>query len=182
MPQTENVDDELYVLTLATSPELSMKMQELRGKYFPNHRNKVGAHIILFRAIPASKLPLIETRLKQVTSRLSPIKARTGEVLRMKRGAGVTLSKAADLEIRKVHEGLKQEWYGWLSEQDKVGFRGHWTIVNKVDNAYVVERAVQDLERWEGAEGWVKGFVLWRFREDGTWDFWRGFEFLGGGR
>lgn len=171
--------EEVYVLTLATSPELSLKMQEVKGKYFPNHRDKVGAHVTLFHALPSSHLAAVETRLQELTSRLSPIKARTGEVIRMKKGAAVALSKAADLEIKKVHEGLKQEWYAWLSEQDKASFRGHWTIVNNVDNGYVVERAVQELERWEGAEGTMHGVVLWKFREDGTLGFWRRFEFLG---
>lgn len=170
------------MLTLATSPSLSLKLQELRGKYFPNHRDKAGAHITLFHALPSSHLEQVEARLRELTARLSPIRARTGDVIRMKKGAAIALSKAADLEIKKVYEGLKQEWYGWLSEQDKVGFRGHWTIVNKVDNGYVVERAVQELERWQGAEGEIHGLVLWKWSEDGRWGFWRRFEFLGRGR
>ncbi len=81
-----------------------------------------------------------------------------------------------------IYKELRGKWAGWLSEQDRGGFRAHYTVQNFVGDG---ERrgCLGEVRRGgvgEGRRGWVDGVELWRY-EGGWWVWRRGFAFGGEG-
>lgn len=172
--------DSVYVLTLATSPDLSAKMQALRSTHILAHGDvHAGAHVTLFRALAPAHLQRVEEALQRACARRAPLRASTGEVLRLPKGVAVALERGVERRVVVLREELRAEWEQALEEVDRGPFRGAWVVVDGVENGYIVERTMQELERWEGAKGFVHGLVLWRVAVDGAWSFHRSYEFLG---
>ena len=170
----------MYVLTLATSAGLSAHLDAVRAGAIASHGDAAAAaHMTLFRALPAARLGDVDARLLDVAARLGPLRARTGAVRRREGGVVVLLEGGGERRVAAMREALAQEWAGALGEGDGAPFVPGWVVVEGVGNAYVVEKTVQELERWEGAKGFVHGLVLWRVAEDGAWSFHKSYEFLG---
>ena len=170
------------MLTLATSAGLSAHLDAVRAGAIAAHGNAAAAaHVTLFGALPAAALGRVDERLRRLAAQLAPLRVRTGAVLRLEGGVAVMLG-GGERQVRRVREGLRGEWEGWLAEGDRGGFVPGWVVVEGVGNGYVVEKTVQELERWEGAKGFVHGLVLWRVTRDGVWSFHRSYEFLGSER
>lgn len=100
----------------------------------------------------------------------------------MKRGVGIGLARneAGYDKARDVHKVLQTGWKGerWLSEQDaQEGWRGHYTIMNKVDDEHEVARAFNEVKQdWQDDLGVVEGLGLWRY-DKGWWKWERRFDF-----
>lgn len=176
-PRTEGVEDNVYVLTLKTSHEISDAMQELRRKWFPQHRNKVPAHITLFHALPGSKLGAISDWLEGLSRRIKCFEVSTGRVFKMRRGVAINVG-AGEKEIKRVFLSLRSNWCDWLSDQDK-SMKAHWTVQNKEEDSERVEDAFKDVQLSPGIRGQALGLVLWRYETDGTWLYEKEFGFQG---
>lgn len=86
----------------------------------------------------------------------------------MKRGVGVHVEGLEPAEsIRRQLQGL---WGGVLSEQDGIAsWRGHYTVMNKMDDEVKIERCLEELRTtFEGCGGAVSGLSLWRY-DRGWW-------------
>jgi hypothetical protein len=182
IPKTSQQGQEpVYILTLATDAAHQKRMTALRTKYFPPKLNKLGAHLTLFHALPESKLEsTIIPTIKRVVASRKPFEINAAKPFRMKKGIAISVPKHQGGEqAQEVHRALLGSWEeeGWLSEQDQGGMRAHYTIMNKVDDEGEVAGAMEEVVgSWKGDRGTVVGLGLWRY-ERGYWKWVEVFEF-----
>ena len=186
-----NQKEPVYILTLQTDPAHHARMTALRNKYFPPHLNKLEAHLTFFHALPESKLAsAVLPALERVAASTTPFDIEATQPFRMKKGFGISVPEGkGGARARQVRGELLGMWQGeddggWLSEQDSgMGYRTHYTVMNKVEDEGVVRRAFGEVERefgvGEGDRGRAVGLGLWRY-ERGWWKWVQGFEFGGG--
>lgn len=146
-----------HVLTLHTDKAHHASMTKLRNTYFPPKLNKLDAHITLFHALPGEKLDTeLIPAIKGIVSGTKSYRIRATGPFRLK--AGVGISVADDIEYankgkngrnmtRIIHAELRKKWGNWLSDQDSRPVRAHYTVMNKVNNDQVVEKALEELEK-----------------------------------
>lgn len=100
----------------------------LRRAHYPAHRNRVPAHITLFRLLPPSVEDELRAHLK-MEMRAPPPAARISGLRHF--GQGVALQvESAGLEM--LRERLADHFTGLLTPQDQAPWRPHITIQNKV--------------------------------------------------
>ncbi|KAI0133942.1 hypothetical protein BJ170DRAFT_678865 [Xylariales sp. AK1849] len=184
-PNTRRNEEDLYILTLLTDAVHHSEMSSLRSQYFPRRLLKVDAHITLFHALPGSSLHGIKEDLTALCAHTSPfsLAVRREDVFRMAKGVGINLEEKALRKARGIRTELRERWTEWLSEQDRrAGWRGHYTVCNKEDDAGKVDGCLAYLKGengqggWEGSQGMVRGLSLWRYdrgwwRKDGDFGF-----------
>lgn len=131
-------------------------MTKLRTTYFPPKLNKLDAHITLFHNLPGDKLDAeVVPAIKGIVSETKSYRIRATGPFRLKSGIGISI--ADDIEYankgkngrnmtRIIHAELRKKWRDWLSDQDSRPVRAHYTVMNKVNNTQVVERALEELE------------------------------------
>jgi len=178
-PNTNQVEKNVYVLTLRMSGEIDGAMQELRSRWFPKERNKVPAHITLFHALPGSKMEEISDWLEGLSRRMRCFDVSTGRVLKRKTGVAVAVGDGAK-EIKRVFACLRADWLEWLSVQDR-SLSAHWTVQNKELDKERVEEAFRNVLQCEEVRGQATGLVLWRYKDDGTWSLEKEFGFADNG-
>lgn len=163
---TAHEDEDAYILTLHTDPSHHKRLTALRTKYFPPTLNKLSAHIALFRALPGSHLPTIQSDIHSLTSAQHTFPITTGKAFLLGRH-GVAIDAHAPA-AKGIYNALKEKWEAFLSKQDK-SFRAHYTIQNKVDEEGVPERTLEEVRRdFEGSRGTVDGLSLFRY-DRGYW-------------
>lgn len=145
-----------YVLTLHTDRAHHTSMTKLRNTYFPPKLNKLDAHITLFHALPGQKLDTeVLPAIKDIVSGTKSYRIRATGPFRLKLGVGISI--ADDIEYankgkngrnmtRIIHAELRKKWGTWLSDQDSRPVKAHYTVMNKVNNDQVVEKALKELE------------------------------------
>ncbi|KAI0182834.1 hypothetical protein EV127DRAFT_41280 [Xylaria flabelliformis] len=176
-PSVPSTPEDVYVLTLKTDPAHQKRMSELRTRYFPPHLLKVDAHITLFHALPESLKSIVISDLSSLCAKISPFDIRAAKPFRMGRGVGVHVSGLAPVE--KLCAELQTRWDGHLTPQDRNKFRGHYTLMNKVDDREIIDKCLVELESdFAGCEGLATGLDLWRY-DRGWWQYERDFEFSG---
>ena len=155
-----------FVLTLEMDGEAFRRLEELRRRYFPPEQNLVPAHVTLFHQLPGEHAREIKALLRQVATGRQPIEADVVEVKALERGVAVWLRSP---QLNSLRQSLAAEWWPWLSEQDRAGYRPHVTIQNKVSSAEArtTQRAVAATFRLPLVRG--IGLHLWRYR-GGPWD------------
>lgn len=98
----------------------------------------------------------------------------------MRLGVGINVGKGYN-RMRQVHEDLQSQWMPHLSEQDKGGWKPHWTVMNKVNEEKKVDDAFQAVEKEmleNIREGQAVGLDLWRY-DKGNWTFANEYQFKG---
>lgn len=170
-PNTAQEEVHKYILTLRTDPEHHARVTALRTQYFPPHLNKLSAHIALFRALPGSQLPAIESDILATTTPQQPFPIVTGKPFLMGHGVGIY---AYVPPAKDIYKELREKWEGWLSRQDK-SFEPHYTVQNKVERDVAVE-TLKEVERLGEMKGVVDGLTLWRY-DRGYWKRERDFMF-----
>ena len=166
-PQTGQEESSNYILTLHTTPEIFYAANTLREKYFPKPINKTPAHITLFHALPGSKLDKIRADLEQFARMQTPFSISTGSIKRLRHGAALLMK--GSYPAKEIHSQLKGRWMEWLSQQDRGGFQGHYTVMNKVEDSETIDRAIDEIgDSFRGAEGQAQGLTLWKY-DKGRW-------------
>lgn len=169
-PNTGADENCVYVLTMMLDQTFSNTMNLMRQQYFPRKLNKTPAHITLFHALPHSQLSAIKEDLAQITLQTEPFRVTTKEPFRMRKGIGVNVGVGVQ-HMKIVHEQLRSRWKHFLSDQDRYGFRPHWTVMNKVDDEQRVDQALKsirtELSR-DTKDGIALGLEMWMF-EKGRW-------------
>jgi len=179
-PQTEKEEEQVYVLTLKLTDSLSVPMNQMREQYFPKRLNRIPAHLTLFHALPHSQHSTIEAGLSQLAASTKPFLVTTGKPFRMRLGVGVNVGKGYN-GMKAVHGDLRSQWLPHLSEQDRGGWRPHWTVMNKVNEEKKVDdafEAVQDDVLKNVREGKAVGLVLWQY-DKGNWKWASEYNFVG---
>ncbi len=155
-----------FVLTLEMDGEAFAAFELLRRRYYAPERNLVPAHVTLFHRLPGERSREIKALLRAVASAERGIEVEVGGARAMERGV------AASLDLPRLHalrEGLAAEWWPWLDDRDKAGFRPHVTIQTTESEAEA-RRTMKSLShgalprRLRGI-----GLHLWRYR-DGPWE------------
>ena len=157
--------DAPLIVTAHLDAEGFAALDALRRRHFPKHLNKIPAHVSLFHHLPgheeASVRATLATRCREAEAfDMAPSEWRS-------LGRGVAIAYEAH-ELARLHGALSRDWSGWLTAQDRQGFRAHVTIQNKVEPAAaraLVER-LRDGERPPTCR--VEGLDLWRYLR-GPW-------------
>ena len=157
--------DAPFVLTLEMDGDTFSRLNELRRRFYPPERNLVPAHVTLFHQLPGGRGREIKALLRQIATSRQAIEVEAIQTKSLGSGVAVFLRSP---QLNSLREGLAAEWWPWLSDQDKAGFRPHVTIQNKVSAAEArrTERevAATRIGRVRGI-----GLHLWRYR-DGPWE------------
>lgn len=104
-------------------------LDALRRRHYPAERNRVPAHLTLFRSLPPSAEEEIRRSLARAASGPAPAARIAGAV---DLDGGVAL-RIVSPDLDCIREELADEFRGLLSAQDQGGWTPHVTIQNKVE-------------------------------------------------
>ena len=136
----------------------------LRKRHYPPERNRVPAHLTLFRTLPPSADEEVRRRL-----------ARAGDVRRpraeiagvMDLDSGVAL-RIASTELERLREELADEFHGLLTAQDTGRWTPHITVQNKAEPR-IARRLLAELRaQFDPRPLEITGLQLIRY-VDGEW-------------
>lgn len=112
-------------------------LDALRKRHFPVDRNRLGAHLTMFHALPPSAEAEVRSSLSAMSQEMPPQAVIAGL---MNLGGGVAFRVVSD-ELDRIRDALADRFHGLLGAQDAGGWRPHITVQNKV--APKVARALQ---------------------------------------
>lgn len=139
-------------------------LDALRKRHYPPDRNRVGAHLTVFRTLPPSAEDEVRRSLARAASDRAP-EARISGVMDLDSGAALRVSSPG-LEV--IHDRLAGEFRGLLTAQDLGRWTPHVTIQNKVEPR-IARALVRELRaNFEPRPLAVAGLGLVRY-EDGDW-------------
>ncbi len=154
------------ILTLLLDEASFTRLDGLRRAHFPPHLNRIPAHVTLFHALPGEEEPAVLLRLAETVRDTAPLPLRVTAVMSLGRG---TALKVEAPEVAALRAGLAEGWRGWLTPQDRQGWRPHVTVQNKVapeDARRLQEELRVSFAPWEAR---AEGLLLWRYR-GGPWE------------
>jgi hypothetical protein len=117
-------------------------LQDLRRTHYPPERNRVPAHLTLFRQLPPSLEGELATRLARAAAAPPPRAAIAGII---DLGEGTALRVESE-DLEAIRAELAEALHGLLMPQDQAPWRPHVTIQNKV-----LPREARALQRQLGA-------------------------------
>jgi len=162
------------ILLASLGPADFARLDALRRQHYPVDRNRVPAHLTIFRSLP----PSAEDEVRRVLARISsfpPPKA--AEQGLMDLGGGVAIRIRSD-DLDRLREELLEEFHGLLSAQDRGGWIPHVTIQNKVEpkTARTLLRSLEKDFRPRPLQ--IAGLELVRYSE-GEWERLANYRFRG---
>jgi len=140
-------------------------LQQLRRTHYPAERNRVPAHLTLFRQLPPSLEGELATRLARASA-APPPRATVAGIIDLGEGTAFRIESEALEEIRAE---LAQALHGLLMPQDLAPWRPHVTIQNKVPprEARALQRELRsDFEPRPLA---IRALAAWRYL-GGPWE------------
>ncbi|HET9811704.1 MAG TPA: 2'-5' RNA ligase family protein [Sphingomicrobium sp.] len=150
-------------------------LDALRRRHYPSERNRVPAHLTLFRSLPPSADAEVRQSLARASTEPSPKASATG-VMDLDRG--VALRVASD-GLEAIRDGLSSEFRGLLTAQDLGRWTPHVTIQNKAEPREA-RRLLHELRAgFEPRPLRIDGLQLVRYA-DGQWEQLASFRFRGG--
>ena len=105
-------------------------LQQLRRTHYPADRNRVPAHLTLFRQLPPSLEAELSQRLAAATA-APPPRAMIIGVQDLGEGTAFRIDSEA---LEDLREELATAFQGLLTPQDQAPWRPHVTIQNKVSS------------------------------------------------
>lgn len=154
------------IVTATFGPGDDGWLQQLRRAHYPPERNRVPAHLTLFRHLPPGLARELSARLAEAAASPPP-RARIAGVVDLGEGTALRVESEALEEIR---ESLAEAFHGLLTPQDLSPWRPHVTIQNKV--APREARALQRRLRagFEPRPLAIRALASWRYRDDRGWE------------
>jgi hypothetical protein len=149
-------------------------IQQLRHTHYPPERNRVPAHLTLFRQLPPSIERELSQRLSHYTSAPPPEAWISGI---MDLGQGTALRVESE-ELEDIRYDLSEALHGLLTPQDQGPWTPHITIQNKVGPREAKRLQQQLRASCERRPLAIKGLASWRYLE-GTWEPIRSHSFRG---
>ena len=163
------------IVTAELPSDLAAWTERLRRAHYPADRNRVAAHVTLFRAMPPSCEDELRDVLAAVAREQGPVPARLDGLMPLGHGTALGISSPAMLDLRAEVTG---HFRGLLPPHDAPAPRLHVTIQNKV-----IEREARALQAelartLEPRDFRFAGLALHRYCE-GPWDFLKRWSFRG---
>jgi hypothetical protein len=140
-------------------------LQELRRAHYPPERNRVPAHLTLFRHLPPSVEAELKRRLATYAATPAPAAAIAGI---MDLGEGTALRVESE-GLEDIRYDLALALRGLLTPQDMAPWRPHVTVQNKVEPKEAKRLQAQLRAGFEQRSLAIKGLALWRYLE-GPWE------------
>ena len=137
----------------------------MRRTHYPAERNRVPAHLTLFRQLPPGAEGELKRRLAACAAAPAPRAAIAG-ILDL--GGGTALRVDSE-GLEDMRHDLALALHGLLTPQDRGPWRPHVTVQNKVEPREA--RALQARLRagFERRSLAIRGLALWRYL-DGPWE------------
>lgn len=153
------------VVTALFGPGDDGWLQQLRRAHYPAERNRVPAHLTLFRQLPPSLERELSQRLAEAAAAPPPRAALAG-IIDLGEGTALRVDSA---ELEAMRAALADAFHGLLTPQDSAPWRPHVTIQNKVEPSEA--RALQRRLRagFEPRPLAIRALQSWRYRSDGSW-------------
>jgi 2'-5' RNA ligase superfamily len=149
-------------------------LQQLRRTHYPADRNRVPAHLTLFRQLPPSAESEIFRRLAAHAAEPPP-PAQIPGVMDLGEGTALRVESAA---LEHIREDLAASLQGLLTAQDQGPWTPHVTIQNKVELKEARRLQQQLRATFQPRRLAIRGLALWRYRE-GPWEPVRSWSFRG---
>lgn len=140
-------------------------LQELRRTHYPPERNRVPAHLTLFRQLPPSLAPELATRLARATASPPP-RAELVGVIDLGEGTALRIESA---ELAGIRADLAEALHGLLTPQDLAPWRPHITIQNKVARREAKRLQQQLRATFEPRPLAIRALASWRYL-GGPWE------------
>jgi 2'-5' RNA ligase len=140
-------------------------LQQLRRAHYPPERNRVPAHLTLFRQLPPSVEDELKRRLATYAATPAPA-ASVAAILDL--GAGTALRVDSE-GLEDIRHDLALALRGLLTPQDMAPWRPHVTIQNKVEPREAKRLQAQLRATFERKPLAIKGLALWRYL-GGPWE------------
>lgn len=146
----------------------------LRREHYPRERNRVPAHLTLFRSLPPSAEGEAR-RVLSLTSLLPPPSAMISGLMDLDTGVAVRVHSD---DLDEIRDSLAEQFHGLLSAQDRGGWLPHVTVQNKVQ-PMVARALMRSLARQLTPKPLaIRGLQLIRYRE-GEWEPLQSWRFRG---
>jgi hypothetical protein len=140
-------------------------LQALRRAHYPPERNRVPAHLALFRQLPPGAQSELSARLAAATA-APPPRAIVAGVVDLGGGTALRVESEA---LAALREDLAQALHGLLIPQDRAFWQAHITIQNKVDPREA-RRLQQELRAtFEPRPLAIRALASWRYL-GGPWE------------
>ena len=149
-------------------------LQELRRTHYPPERNRVPAHLTLFRQLPPSAGAELGGRLAALSRMPSP-KAAIAGIMDLGEGTALRVESEA---LEEMRGGLASALHGLLIPQDAAPWRPHVTIQNKVEPREARRLQASLRVAFLPRPLAIRGLAAWRYR-DGPWEPVRRYLFRG---
>jgi hypothetical protein len=140
-------------------------LQELRRAHYPAERNRVPAHLTLFRHLPPSVEGEVGRRLAVYAATPAPAAAIAGVI---DLGGGTALRVESE-ELEDIRYDLALALRGLMTPQDMAPWRPHITVQNKVETKEAKALQAHLRATVERRPLAIKGLALWRYL-DGPWE------------
>ena len=140
-------------------------LQELRRIHYPPERNRVPAHLTLFRQLPPSLEAELSARLAAATAARPPRAVVAGIV---DLGEG-TAFRVESEELARIRGALAEAFHGLLTPQDISPWRPHITIQNKVAPREARRLQQQLRATFEPRPLAIRALATWRYL-GGPWE------------
>ena len=149
-------------------------IQQLRRAHYPADRNRVPAHLTLFRHLPPSLAGELSSRLAAAAA-VAPPRAEVTGIIDLGEGTALRVD-SRDLE--EIRADLADAFHGLLMPQDLAPWRPHITIQNKVEPREARRLQQQLRATFERRPLAVRALATWRYL-DGPWEKVRDYSFRG---
>ena len=151
------------ILTLALDEESQARFDALRTTHFPPERNRVGAHVTLFHALPDA------LGVREDVRRAAAVPGFDVRVARLRslgRGVAYVLESA---ELTALRRDLASAWAPLLTPQDRQAHAPHVTVQNKVTPARARALLAELSAGFVPYDVRATGLAVWRYL-GGPWE------------
>jgi len=140
-------------------------LQALRRAHYPAERNRVPAHMTLFRQLPPSLEGELAARLARAAAAPPPPAILAG-VMDLGEGTAFRVESEA---LEAIRAELAEAFHGLLTPQDQAPWRPHVTIQNKVPRREARALQQQLGASFEPRPLAIRGLASWRYL-GGPWE------------
>ena len=162
------------VVTALFGPGDDGWLQQMRREHYPPERNRVPAHLTLFRQLPPSIEAELSRRVAAHAAALPP-RARLAGVVDL--GEGTALRVDSE-ELEDIRHQLAEALHGLLTPQDMAPWRPHVTVQNKVAPREARRLQQQLRATFRPRPLAIRALATWRYF-GGPWEKIRDFPFRG---
>ncbi|SFK19600.1 2'-5' RNA ligase family protein [Amycolatopsis sacchari] len=155
------------VLTLAVDDPTQAAWDALRERWCRPGRLVVGAHLVLFGALPGEHGETVLADLRKAAA-IPPFSLRVDGVRPLSTGVALRI-RAPRLD--RLHERLRQRWRPWLSAEDDRPLRPHVRVLDDAspeEARHALAVLAELFEPWDaigtGVDVWECAGGPWSFR------------------